>query len=134
MSSRASAPRRSGRARQFVKDWKRLARSGRYPMQELKDVMQFLIENRGPLPPEFLDHPLKGAWIDLRDCYIQKCFRIGRPVAGNFRWRYRPWAVTGENWQRTFAADIKMAEAAARNAKTYIFVLGRGNAAGADGR
>ena len=52
MSSKASAPRRSGRAKQFVKDWMRLARSGRYPMQELKDVMQFLIENRGPLPPE----------------------------------------------------------------------------------
>lgn len=37
MSSKASAPRRSGRAKQFARDWKRLARSGRYPMQELKD-------------------------------------------------------------------------------------------------
>jgi mRNA interferase YafQ len=40
-------------------------------MQELKDVMQLLIENRGPLPPELLDHPLKGAWIDHRDCHIR---------------------------------------------------------------
>ena len=71
MSSKASAPRRSGRAKQFVKDWKRLARSGRYPMQELKDVIQFLVENRGPLPPEFFDHPLKGAWMDHRDCHIR---------------------------------------------------------------
>jgi mRNA interferase YafQ len=71
MSSKASAPRRSGHAKQFVKDWKRLERSGRYPMQELKDVMQFLIENRGPLPPEFFDHPLKGEWIDHRDCHIR---------------------------------------------------------------
>ncbi len=39
MSSKARAPRRSGLAKQFAKDWKRLARSGRYPMQELKDVM-----------------------------------------------------------------------------------------------
>ena len=71
MSSKASAPRRSGRAKQFAKDWKRLERSGRYPMQELKDVMQFLIENLGPLPPEFFDHPLKGEWIDHRDCHIR---------------------------------------------------------------
>jgi mRNA interferase YafQ len=47
MTSKASAPRRSAFEKQFAKDWKRLARSGRYPMQELKDVMQFLIENRG---------------------------------------------------------------------------------------
>jgi len=40
-------------------------------MQELKDVMQFLIENLGPLPPEFFDHPLKGEWIDHRDCHIR---------------------------------------------------------------
>jgi mRNA interferase YafQ len=71
MISKASAPRRSGRAKQFVKDWKRLERSGRYPMQELKDVMQFLIENRGPLPPEFFDHPLRGEWTDHRDCHIR---------------------------------------------------------------
>lgn len=71
MSSKASAPRRSGHAKQFAKDWKRLERSGRYPMQELKDVMQFLIENPGPLPPEFFDHPLKGEWADHRDCHIR---------------------------------------------------------------
>ena len=60
MASRTGVRRRSGRAKQFAKDWKRLARSGRYPMQELEDVMQLLIENRAPLAPEFLDHPLKG--------------------------------------------------------------------------
>ena len=40
-------------------------------MQELKEVMQFLIENRGPLPPEFFDHPLKGERIDHRDCHVR---------------------------------------------------------------
>ena len=64
-------PRKSGFAKRFGKDWKRLERSGRYPMQELKDVMQFLIENREPLPPAFFDHPLKGEWIDHRDCHVR---------------------------------------------------------------
>lgn len=71
MISKVNAPRRSGLAKRFVKDWKRLKRSGRYPMQELKDVMQLLIENRAPLPPEYLDHPLKGGWIECRDCHIR---------------------------------------------------------------
>lgn len=71
MASKVSQPRRSGRAKQFVKDWRRLERSGRYPMQELKDVMQLLIANRGPLPPEYLDHPLKGDWRDCRDCHVR---------------------------------------------------------------
>ncbi len=64
-------PRKSGFAKRFAKDWKRLERGGRYPMQELKDVMQFLIENRDPLPQAFLDHPLKGKWIDHRDCHVR---------------------------------------------------------------
>ena len=71
MASRTGVRRRSGRAKQFAKDRKRLARSGRYPMQELEDVMQLLIENRAPLPPQFLDHPLKGEWRDHRDCHVR---------------------------------------------------------------
>ena len=71
MASRSGAPRRSGHAKQFAKDWKRLARSGRYPIVELEAVMEFLIENRGPLPAEYLDHPLKGEWADHRDCHIR---------------------------------------------------------------
>ncbi len=47
MASRASGPRRSGHTKQFGKDWKRLARSGRYPMEELRDVMRLLIDLLG---------------------------------------------------------------------------------------
>ncbi len=71
MVSRPSAPRKSGLTKQFVKDWRRLERSGRYPMAELKEVMRLLVENRGPLPPEYLDHPLKGEWRDCRDCHVR---------------------------------------------------------------
>lgn len=70
MTSKESRPRKSGRTKQFVKDWRRLARSGRYPMRELVQVMQLLIENAAPLPPEYRDHPLRGEWKDARDCHI----------------------------------------------------------------
>ena len=71
MASKASATRRSGHTKQFVKDWRRLDRSGRYPMHELEAVMRLLIENRGPLPPEYVDHPLRGEWSDCRDCHVR---------------------------------------------------------------
>ncbi len=71
MGSSKNAPRRSGATKQFARDWKRLARSGRYPMYELQNVMQLLIDNRAPLPPEYKEHPLKGNWGDCRDCHIR---------------------------------------------------------------
>jgi len=70
MTSKESAPRRGGRTKQFVKDWRRLERSGRYDMEELKHVIRLLVDTRGPLPPEYLDHPLRGEWRDHRDCHI----------------------------------------------------------------
>lgn len=71
MGSQRSRPRRSGATKQFAKDWKRLARGGRYPMDELQNVMQLLIDNRAPLAPEFKDHPLKGDWTGCRDCHVR---------------------------------------------------------------
>jgi len=67
----SGSARRSAFARQFAKDWRRLERSGRYPMQELKEVMRLLIENRGPLPAAYRDHALKGEWRDCRDCHVR---------------------------------------------------------------
>lgn len=71
MTSKEKAPRRSGATKQFGKDWKRLAHSGRYPMRELQKVMQLLIDNITPLPAEYKDHPLKGKWLDCRDCHVR---------------------------------------------------------------
>lgn len=62
MTSKASGSRRSGRTKQFVKDWRRLARSGRYSMEELENIMRLLIENAAPLPAEYRDHALRGEW------------------------------------------------------------------------
>jgi len=69
-SKRASLPRGSDYTRGFLKDWQRLSRSGRYDMRKLKEVMLRLVANDGPLPPEWLDHPLTGDWKNHRECHV----------------------------------------------------------------
>jgi mRNA interferase YafQ len=39
-------------------------------MNRLKEAMVLLIANDGPLPPEFLDHPLSGGLEGYRECHI----------------------------------------------------------------
>ncbi len=67
----------------FVKDWERLSRSGRYDMVRLKELMLLLVANDGPLDPEWLDHPLKGAWADHRECHIGGDFLLIYQVDGH---------------------------------------------------
>ena len=67
---RASLPRQSSHTKQFVKDWERLSRTGRYDMAALKAVMNLIVANDAPLPPELEDHALSGQWSDHRECHI----------------------------------------------------------------
>ncbi|WP_341988142.1 type II toxin-antitoxin system YafQ family toxin [Azorhizobium sp. AG788] len=67
---RARLPRACDFTQAFAKDWERLSRSGRYDMVRLKEAMMLLIANDAPLPAEWLDHPLKGAWADHRECHV----------------------------------------------------------------
>ncbi|MBV8622143.1 MAG: type II toxin-antitoxin system YafQ family toxin [Herbaspirillum sp.] len=69
-SKRAKLPRASDYTRDFLKDWQRLSHFGRYDMKRLKEAMTLLIANDGPLPPEWLDHPLIGEWTGHRECHI----------------------------------------------------------------
>ncbi len=69
-SKRAAPPRAADYTKQFLKDWERLSRSGRYDMKRLKKAMLLLIANDGPLGPEWLDHPLKGDWAGHRECHV----------------------------------------------------------------
>jgi len=69
-SKRAVLPRSADYTRAFLKDWQRLSHSGRYDMVRLKQAMLSLIANDMPLGPEWLDHNLKGDWIDHRECHI----------------------------------------------------------------
>lgn len=70
-AKRAALPRRSDYTRQFAKDWESLAHSGQHDMGRLKEVMNLLIANDGPLPPEWMDHELQGEWMDHRECHVK---------------------------------------------------------------
>ncbi|MDE0230470.1 MAG: type II toxin-antitoxin system YafQ family toxin [Spirochaetaceae bacterium] len=67
---RATLPRRADYTRQFLKDWQRLSRSGRYDMNRLKAIMLLLIANEAPLGAERRDHALKGPWARYRECHV----------------------------------------------------------------
>jgi mRNA interferase YafQ len=67
---RAAFPRCAEFSKAFIKDWDRLSRSGRFDMRRLKEAVLLLIANDGPLPPEWLDHPLKGQLKGHRECHI----------------------------------------------------------------
>lgn len=67
---RAGLPRAADFSRQFLKDWRRLNRSGRFDMKGLKTVMVQLISNDQPLPAACRDHSLSGDWQDFRECHI----------------------------------------------------------------
>lgn len=80
---RTSLPKAADYTKNFLKDWERLSRSGRYNMRQLKEAMLLLIANDGPLGPEWLDHPLKGEWADYRECHIGGAFLLIYHVSGN---------------------------------------------------
>jgi mRNA interferase YafQ len=69
-SKRTTIPRLSDFTKDFIKDWERLSRSGRYDMNRLKEAMLLLIDNMGPLGPEWRDHVLEGGWGGHRECHI----------------------------------------------------------------
>ena len=69
-NKRAALPRASDYTRSFLKDWRRLSRSGRFDMGRLKEVMLLLIDNDGPLGREWLDHALTGQWANHRECHV----------------------------------------------------------------
>lgn len=57
------------RTSQFKNDLKRLAKSGKYSIDELLAVVERLA-NDIPLHVKNRDHPLTGKWKDYRDCHI----------------------------------------------------------------
>lgn len=70
-AKRAARPHETDYSRTFKKDWDRLTRSGRCDMNRLKEAMQRIAANDGPLPPEWSDHELRGAqWKDHRERHI----------------------------------------------------------------
>jgi mRNA interferase YafQ len=82
-SKRAAPPLACDYTKAFLKDWEHLSRSGRYDLKRLKEAMLLLIGNDAPLGPEWLDHPLKGGWIDHRECHIGGDFLLIYRLEGN---------------------------------------------------
>jgi addiction module RelE/StbE family toxin len=63
-SKRTSLPLPFAYAKTFLKDWERLTHSGRYDMHRLKETMQLLIANTGPLPAEHKNHQVPDLRIN----------------------------------------------------------------------
>ncbi len=82
-SKRATPPRACDYTKTFLKDWQRLARSGRNDLTRLKEAMLRLIANDAPMGSEWLDHPLKGDWVDHCECHIGGDFLLIYRLDGN---------------------------------------------------
>lgn len=57
------------RTSQFKKDVKLVGRRGK-DLSKLKALLDQLIEGE-PLPPDYLDHPLRGNFAGSRDCHLE---------------------------------------------------------------
>lgn len=68
-NKRADRPRACSYTPEFNKAWKRYNQAGRRDMNEATEVMTLLWQGK-PLPPEYLDHELKGDWKGFRECHI----------------------------------------------------------------
>jgi mRNA interferase YafQ len=71
-----SPPYASVYSKSFLKDWERLAHSGRHDMRRLKNIMVQLIAGDIPLGVEFRDHALEGSWLGYRECHISGDFLL----------------------------------------------------------
>ncbi|MBV5330460.1 MAG: type II toxin-antitoxin system YafQ family toxin [Chlorobium sp.] len=54
---------------QFKRDVRQAQKRGK-DMEKLKTLLTLLIEGN-PLPATYLDHPLKGRWLNFRDAHIE---------------------------------------------------------------
>ncbi len=82
-SKRTSPPKACDYTKTFLKDWERLSRTGRYDLQRMKEAMLLLIANDAPLGLEWLDHSLKGPWVDHRECHIGGDFLLIYQLEGD---------------------------------------------------
>lgn len=77
---RADLPKQCAQTSEFKKSWERYKRAGLRDMNEVRDVMVMLFLGQ-QLPPEYLDHELKGEWAGFRECHIGGDFLLIYDVA-----------------------------------------------------
>lgn len=73
--------RNSVHSSQFKRDVKAAEKRGK-DMEKLRTLLVLLINGK-PLPPEYLDHPLKGNWKGYRDSHIEPDWLLIYRVAGD---------------------------------------------------
>ena len=66
----------------FKKDLKLMEKRGK-SIDKLKTVIRQLIEEK-PLEAKYSDHPLKGNYIDTRECHIEPDWLLVYLVKGDF--------------------------------------------------
>ena len=72
--------RRPDYSGQFKRDLKQAQKRGK-DMDRLKVLLRLLIEGK-PLPATYLDHPLKGGWLEFRDAHIEPDWLLIYKIAG----------------------------------------------------
>ena len=84
---RAKRPRACDYSREFSKDWDRFNDTGRFNMNDLKQVMMLLIADEGPLPRQYRDHKLEDSrrWKDCRECHIHGDYLLVYRLTDNER-------------------------------------------------
>lgn len=54
---------------QFKKDLKKQVKRGKDP-EEILEIVRILLDGK-ELPGKYKDHPLRGRWINRRDCHVE---------------------------------------------------------------
>ena len=54
----------------FKSDFKKIARSGRYKVEDFQKVVTYLLQDE-TLPHKYHDHQLIGNWEGFRECHIK---------------------------------------------------------------
>lgn len=64
--------RRIERTKAFRRDYQRVQATPRHrDIEELLPLILTLLASDTPLPAKYVDHPLRGAWKDFRDCHVK---------------------------------------------------------------
>lgn len=56
--------------KQFKKDYKKIAASGRYSVKDFLSIVRLLAQDK-PLLEKNRDHSLNGEWIGYKECHIK---------------------------------------------------------------
>jgi len=64
-------PRTIDYTTQFRKDFVKVKHSGVHDLSRLREVIKLLVDSGTPLPPEWLDHSLKGEFSNFRELHIK---------------------------------------------------------------